>query len=74
MAPRVTDMRAGTKMGEMKLVDSMLKDSLIDAFHGHHMGTTAENVATKWQISGGDQDTFAAGPLTSPRRRKKWDD
>jgi acetyl-CoA C-acetyltransferase len=48
-------------MGEMKLLDSMLKDGLIDAFHGYHMGTTAENVATKWQISRADQDTFAAG-------------
>jgi acetyl-CoA C-acetyltransferase len=61
MAPHVAHMRTGTKMGEMKLLDSMLKDGLIDAFHGYHMGTTAENVATKWQISRGDQDTFAAG-------------
>jgi acetyl-CoA C-acetyltransferase len=52
-------MRAGTKMGDVKLVDSMIKDGLWDAFHGYHMGTTAENVAQKWQISREEQDKFA---------------
>src|SRR3954469_14960301 len=51
LAPHVAHLRAGTKMGEMKLVDSMLKDGLIDPFHGYHMGNTAENVATKWQLT-----------------------
>ena len=48
-------------MGEMKLVDTMLQDGLIDAFHGYHMGNTAENIARKWQISREDQDRFAVG-------------
>ena len=52
-------MRSGTKMGDVKFVDSMLKDGLMDAFHGYHMGVTAENIATKWQISRDEQDAFA---------------
>jgi acetyl-CoA C-acetyltransferase len=52
-------LRNGTKMGDMKFLDSMLRDGLLDAFHGYHMGTTAENIATKWQISREEQDTFA---------------
>ena len=52
-------LRAGTKMGELGLVDTMLKDGLWDAFHGYHMGTTAENVATKYQITRAEQDEFA---------------
>src|SRR3984893_15716497 len=59
LSPHVAHMRAGTKMGDVKLVDSMIKDGLWDAFHGYHMGTTAENVAQKWQISREDQDGFA---------------
>ena len=54
-------LRAGTKMGELGLVDTMLKDGLWDAFHGYHMGTTAENVATKYQITRTEQDEFAVG-------------
>ncbi|MGA2045297.1 MAG: acetyl-CoA C-acetyltransferase [Roseiarcus sp.] len=54
-------LRAGVKMGELKLVDTMLKDGLIDAFHGYHMGNTAENIASKWQITREDQDRFALG-------------
>ena len=46
-------------MGELKFVDTMLQDGLIDAFHGYHMGNTAENIADKWQISREDQDRFA---------------
>ena len=52
-------LRSGVKMGEMRLVDTMLKDGLIDAFHGYHMGNTAENISAKWQISREDQDRFA---------------
>lgn len=59
MAPHVAHLRSGTKMGDMKLVDSMLKDGLIDAFHGYHMGNTAENVARQWQITRDEQDEFA---------------
>ena len=53
-------LRAGTKMGDLGLVDTMLKDGLWDAFHGYHMGTTAENVATAFQITRAQQDEFAA--------------
>jgi acetyl-CoA C-acetyltransferase len=53
-------LRAGTKMGDLGLVDTMLKDGLWDAFHGYHMGTTAENVATAFQITRPQQDEFAA--------------
>ena len=60
-APHAAQMRAGTKMGGLELVDTMLKDGLWDAFHGYHMGTTAENVAQKYQISRAEQDEFAAG-------------
>ena len=54
-------LRAGTKMGDLGMVDTMLKDGLWDAFHGYHMGTTAENVATAFQITRAQQDEFAAG-------------
>ena len=60
MAPHAAHMRGGTKMGDLKLVDTMLKDGLMDAFHGYHMGNTAENVAQKWQITREQQDEFAA--------------
>ena len=53
-------LRAGTKMGDLNLIDTMIKDGLWDAFNGYHMGTTAENVATKYQITREQQDTFAA--------------
>jgi acetyl-CoA C-acetyltransferase len=53
-------LRAGTKMGDLGLVDTMIKDGLWDAFNGYHMGTTAENVATAFQITRQQQDEFAA--------------
>ncbi|MBB3950639.1 acetyl-CoA C-acetyltransferase [Aureimonas jatrophae] len=59
MAPHAAHLRSGTKMGDLKLVDTMLKDGLIDAFHGYHMGNTAENVSRQWQITRGEQDEFA---------------
>lgn len=58
-APHVAHLRDGTKMGTVEFLDSMLKDGLWDAFHGYHMGNTAENVAQKWQITREDQDRFA---------------
>jgi acetyl-CoA C-acetyltransferase len=54
-------LRNGTKMGGVEFVDTMLKDGLWDAFHGYHMGNTAENVATKFQITREQQDQFALG-------------
>src|SRR6478609_11605688 len=58
-APHAAQLRAGQKMGDLAMVDTMIKDGLWDAFHGYHMGTTAENVAQKWQIIREDQDKFA---------------
>src|SRR3954469_1441121 len=52
-------MRAGTKMGGLELVDTMIKDGLTDAFNGYHMGITAENLAEKYQVTRDDQDAFA---------------
>jgi acetyl-CoA C-acetyltransferase len=59
-APHAQQLRAGTKMGSLELVDTMLKDGLWDAFHGYHMGNTAENVARQYQLSRTEQDEFAA--------------
>ena len=59
LSTHVAHLRAGQKMGDMKFIDSMIKDGLWDAFNGYHMGTTAENVAEKWQISREQQDEFA---------------
>jgi acetyl-CoA C-acetyltransferase len=53
------NMRAGTKMGNFELVDTMIKDGLTDAFNGYHMGITAENLAEKYQITRDEQDAFA---------------
>jgi acetyl-CoA C-acetyltransferase len=60
-APHVAHLRNGVKMGDMKFIDSMIKDGLTDAFHGYHMGNTAENIATKWQLTREEQDRFATG-------------
>jgi acetyl-CoA C-acetyltransferase len=54
-------LRNGTKMGALEFIDTMLKDGLWDAFHGYHMGNTAENVAVKYQITRVEQDQFALG-------------
>ncbi|MFT4130181.1 acetyl-CoA C-acetyltransferase [Labrys sp. (in: a-proteobacteria)] len=59
LAPHVAHLRAGAKMGDVKFLDSMLKDGLIDAFQGYHMGTTAENIAARWQLTREEQDAFA---------------
>ncbi|WP_312805855.1 acetyl-CoA C-acetyltransferase [Agrobacterium cavarae] len=59
MAPHAAHLRGGVKMGDFKMVDTMLKDGLIDAFHGYHMGITAENIARKWQLSREEQDEYA---------------
>jgi acetyl-CoA C-acetyltransferase len=59
MAPHCAHLRAGVKMGDFKMVDTMIKDGLTDAFHGYHMGITAENVARQWQLTRDEQDAFA---------------
>ena len=58
-APHAIYLRNGKKFDESNLIDTMVKDGLWDAFNGYHMGVTAENVATKWQITRKDQDDFA---------------
>jgi len=64
-APHAMHLRDGTKMGDTKMVDTMIRDGLWDAFNGYHMGNTAENVAKQWQITRDQQDEFA---LESQRR------
>ncbi|MCF6368956.1 acetyl-CoA C-acetyltransferase [Rhizobium halophilum] len=59
MAPHCAHLRNGVKMGDMKMIDTMIKDGLTDAFYGYHMGITAENIARQWQLSRDEQDNFA---------------
>jgi acetyl-CoA C-acetyltransferase len=71
LAPHVAHLRAGQKMGDMKFVDSMLKDGLMDAFHGYHMGNTAENVAQRWQLTREEQDAFAVASQNKAEAAQK---
>jgi len=71
LSPHVAHLRAGQKMGDMKFVDSMIKDGLWDAFNGYHMGTTAENVAKQWQIGRDQQDEFAVGSQNKAEAAQK---
>jgi acetyl-CoA C-acetyltransferase len=71
LSAHAAHMRAGTKMGDVKFIDTMIKDGLWDIFHGYHMGTTAENVATKWQISREEQDAFAVGSQNKAEAARK---
>lgn len=71
LAPHAQHLRGGVKMGDTKFVDTMIKDGLWDAFHGYHMGTTAENVATKYQISREEQDRFAVGSQNKAEAAQK---
>ena len=59
LAPHTIHLRDGKKLGDAELIDTMVKDGLWDAFHGYHMGVTAENVATKFQVTRQEQDKFA---------------
>ena len=59
LAPHAIHLRDGKKLGDTELVDTMIKDGLWDAFHGYHMGITAENVAEKFQVKRDEQDKFA---------------
>lgn len=70
-APHCAHLRNGTKMGELKLVDTMIKDGLWDAFNGYHMGTTAENVARQWQITRDEQDAFAVASQNKAEAAQK---
>jgi acetyl-CoA C-acetyltransferase len=60
LSPHCMHLRNGTKMGDVQMIDTMIKDGLWDAFNGYHMGNTAENVAQKYQITRNDQDELAA--------------
>jgi len=71
LAPHSSHLRSGTKMGDVKFIDTMIKDGLWDAFHGYHMGNTAENVAAKWQITREQQDIFAVSSQNKAEAARK---
>jgi acetyl-CoA C-acetyltransferase len=70
-APHLAFLRNGQKMGSIEFLDHMLKDALIDPFHGYHMGNTAENVAKQWQITREQQDTFAVASQNKASAARK---
>ena len=70
-APHAAQLRVGKKMGDFAMVDTMIKDGLWDAFHGYHMGQTAENIASRWQITREDQDRFAANSQNKAEAAQK---
>ena len=70
-APHTINFRNDKKLDESKLVDTMIKDGLWDAFNGYHMGMTAENVAEKWQITRRDQDNFALSSQIKTEKAQK---
>ncbi len=70
-SPHAAQLRNGTKMGDLGMVDTMIKDGLIDAFHGYHMGQTAENIAARWQITRADQDDFAVASQNKAEAAQK---
>ncbi|MEM7426993.1 MAG: acetyl-CoA C-acetyltransferase [Pseudomonadota bacterium] len=71
MSPHAAHLRDGHKMGDYKMIDTMIKDGLWDAFNGYHMGTTAENVAEKWQITRDNQDEFATASQNKAEAAQK---
>jgi len=71
MAPHCAYLRGGVKMGNFEMIDTMIKDGLWDAFNGYHMGTTAENVARKWQITRQQQDAFAVASQNKAEAAQK---
>ncbi len=70
-SPHAANIRNGQKMGDFSFVDTMIKDGLWDAFHGYHMGQTAENIAARWQITRGDQDSFAVASQNKAEAAQK---
>ena len=70
-APHCAHLRDGMKMGDLKMIDTMIKDGLWDAFNGYHMGNTAENVAKQWQITRQQQDEFAVGSQNKAEAAQK---
>ena len=72
-APHCANLRSGQKLGSLEMIDSMLTDGLWDAFHGYHMGNTAENVAKQFNISREAQDAFAAASQQKAEAAQKAD-
>jgi len=70
-APHAATIRQGQKMGDLGMIDTMIRDGLWDAFNGYHMGNTAENVAEKWQITREEQDAFAAASQNKAEAARK---
>jgi acetyl-CoA C-acetyltransferase len=70
-SPHAQNLRSGQKMGDLAFVDTMIKDGLWDAFHGYHMGQTAENIAARWQITREDQDRFAVASQNKAEAARK---
>ena len=71
LSPHAATLRAGHKMGDMKYIDTMIRDGLWDAFNGYHMGQTAENVADQWQITRDIQDAFAVASQNKAESAQK---
>ncbi|GEC15782.1 acetyl-CoA C-acetyltransferase [Nitrobacter winogradskyi] len=71
MAPHAQHLRGGVKMGNLELIDTMIRDGLWDAFNGYHMGNTAENVARQYQITRQQQDEFAAASQNKAEAAQK---
>jgi len=71
LAPHAIHLRHGKKLGDAAMVDTMIKDGLWDAFNNYHMGVTAENVATKFQVTREDQDKFALNSQEKALRAQK---
>ena len=73
LAPHAIHLRDGKKLGDAELIDTMIKDGLWDAFHGYHMGVTAENVAEKFQVTREEQDKFALKSQEKALKAQKQD-
>ncbi|WP_442756327.1 acetyl-CoA C-acetyltransferase [Methylocystis sp. JAN1] len=71
LSTHASHLRAGTKMGDVKFIDTMIMDGLTDAFNNYHMGITAENVAKKWQITREEQDAFAVASQNKAEAAQK---
>ena len=71
LSTHAAHLRNGTKMGDLGMVDTMIKDGLWDAFHGYHMGQTAENIANRYQITREEQDKFAVASQNRAEAARK---
>ncbi|AUM73152.1 acetyl-CoA C-acetyltransferase [Paracoccus jeotgali] len=71
MSTHAAYLRAGQKMGDVKMLDTMIRDGLWDAFNNYHMGQTAENVADQWSITREEQDNFAVASQNKAEAAKK---